>query len=81
MQVHVVVGVGVIEDQAGGLKRLELGPNFRRQLPPDAGQEIISKTGAYEIAVESAVPVDEIWNALRRQNRPAPDDDEVQSDP
>ena len=81
MRVHVVVGVGVIKGQAGGLKGHELGANFRRQLPPDARQKKISKAGTYEIAIEPAVPIDEIGDALRRQHRPAPDDDEVQSGP
>ena len=81
MQVHVVMGIRVIEGQAGGLKGLELGPNFRSQLPPDAGQEKISKTGAHQITVEQAVFIDEIGNAFRGQHRFAPDDDEVQSNP
>src|SRR5579872_2682930 len=80
MDMHVVLGVDVIERQSRGAKGFELGANLRFQLRPNARVKEEPHAGAYEILRERSVTIHEIGNVPRRENRTTVDDDHVQAD-
>ena len=76
MQMQVLVGVDMIERQAGRAEGLELGADFCRQLAANLRQKEEPHAGAGHVAVESTVGADQGRNRGGRRHRasvsPAP---------
>jgi hypothetical protein len=81
MQVHVFVGVHMIEPQTGRAKRLELRPHLHRELASNARQKGKPDSGAPHAAVELAVPANETADVGIRQHGITIDDDEMEAYP
>jgi hypothetical protein len=73
--------IGVVELEAGGVKALELRPDLGGELPAGGGREEIATAGDEQIVREGAIGSDERRNLLRRKDRPAAHEDQVQPDP
>ena len=79
MKVHVLVGVDVVEREAGGAKRFELGADFPRQLLPHLWQKKEPDTGASQIPLEFAISANQRWDFGGGRYRASVDQHEVQS--
>ena len=73
MQMHMLVRVNVIEREAGGAKRVELGADFRREPAPRPWHQKEPQAGAQLMAIEPAIPAHQSAEPLRRQDRAAVD--------
>ena len=80
VQMHVLVGIGMIQRQAGVGESLELRTNFRRQLPADTGTKIIVDPQPQLIRRELTVRIDQIGDRGMRQNGWPLDRHEMQPD-
>jgi hypothetical protein len=80
MQVHVALRVDVIERQARRRERRELRADLVLELTAHARMEEVADAGAGKVRAEHPVAVDEIGDALGREQRPSFDDHDVQAD-
>ncbi len=69
MQMHVVVGVHVIQGKSCLLKRLKLGTDLGLKLPPDSGPEEEVESGSYKMRGEFALCIHEVRQLRGRQYR------------
>jgi len=60
MEMHVLVGVHVIERQIGCAESFELRPDLANELTADAWEDGKSKAGASHVAIELAIIADEL---------------------
>ena len=77
---HVLMRVDMVEHEAGGAKRLELGADFRREPAPRSGHQKEPQAGAQLMVIELAIPTHQSAEPLRRQYRAAVDQHEVEAD-
>ena len=68
MEMHVLVGVDVIERQTGCAEYFELRPDLANELTTDAWEDGISKAGAGHVAIELAIIADELRDLHRGQH-------------
>ncbi len=80
MKVHVLMGVDVVERQAGCAEGFELRPDLGRELTANPRKHEKSDTGAGHISVELAVVADELLDLDLRQNGMPVDQVQVQAD-
>ena len=80
MNMKMVMGVDVIEGQAGLTKGLKLRPDLGLRLATRQGAAVDLDAGAQEIAREAAIAADELRHLLRRQRRPTVHEHEMKSD-
>ena len=76
----MLVGVDVVERQAGSPKGLELRADLARQLIPHFRQKEEPDAGADQVAVEFAIAADQRRDLSGGQYRAAIDQHEMQSD-
>jgi hypothetical protein len=81
MKMHVLVGVYMVELQTGCAKRLELGPNFCRELVSNSRQKKEPDRGSRHIRIERALPAHEAGNLASRRNGTPVDENQMQADP
>jgi hypothetical protein len=81
MQVHVVVRVDVIELEARGTERLELGADLRLELAPHARPEEEAQAGGDQIFVERPPGIDEVGHGLGREDRATLHEHEMEPHP
>jgi len=79
MEVHMMMGVDVIECESRRLKGQELSPDLDRELPPGGRLEKITKSGAGEAIAKPAMLVDQGLDLCGRQDRKAIDHDQMQT--
>ena len=80
MKVEMLVGVDVVERKPGGLISPELRLDFGRELFAMPGTEEEADAGLRHVVVKPAAGIHQIGNPLRRQNRAAIHQDEMQAD-
>ncbi len=80
VQVKMLVGVDVVEGQAGGRKGRELCFDLGGKLPPYVRSQE-GEAGADHIVAKPPVVVDQVGQLLGRQHRPAIDQHEMKPDP
>ena len=80
MEVEVMVRVDVVERQTGRLEGTKLRLDFRRQLPAHARAQEHAHARARDVAAQAPPGVDQVRYALRRQQRRAIDEYQVQAD-
>lgn len=80
MEVHVLMGVDVIERETGRAKGRELRPDLARQGAANRGQKKEPEAGPEEGVVECAVLAKEPFDFLPRRNRRALDENEMKAD-
>ena len=76
----MLVRIDVIERKAGRMVGLELRLDLRRELPPGRGTREYVKREMDHVAAEPPGRVDEIGHALRRQDRLAFHQHQMQAD-
>lgn len=81
MQLHMVVGVHMIERQAGRAKTLELGANLGGELTPHLCKCEEAHAGKNQPGRKQSISADEIGNTLGRKDGTAADQNEMQPDP
>ena len=80
MKVHVLVGVGMVERQAGRGEGLELGADFRGEFASCFGIEEVAHSALDLIGTEFLVVFDKMRDTGVRQDGRSFNDDEVQPD-
>jgi hypothetical protein len=80
MEVHVVVGIDVVERQSGCVERFELGPDLTRELAANARENEKSDAGTGHVPVEPALTAEEMGDLLLAENRMAVDQVQMQAD-
>jgi hypothetical protein len=81
MQMEVLVGIDMIEREAGRGKGRELGLDLGGKLAPHRRLQGNVKAHPRHIRPELPIGADEARDALRRQGRPAFDQHQVKADP
>jgi hypothetical protein len=81
MKMHVLVGVHMVEKQAGGAKCPELCVDLRRELTANPEQSKIPNASAAHIRIETAVPAHQTGDFGARKRRVPIDENEMQADP
>ena len=80
MDVHVLVGVDMVERQPGGCIGGELGLDLAGELAAHRRLEEIGEAGAHLVVSEAPVRADQVGNLIGRQDRRAVDQDHMQAD-
>ena len=78
---QVFVGVHMVEPQTGSAKRLELRPDFCRDLVSNSRQKEEPNGGAPHVRIKLTVPTDKTRNLASRQNGAPVDENQMQADP
>ena len=76
----MLVGVHMVEKQAGRPKCLELRADLHRELTANPGQSKKSNAGAAHIRIETAVPAHQTGDFGARKRRMPIDEYEMQAD-
>ncbi len=77
----MLVGIDVIQPQAGGFKSGELGLDLRPQLGPHLGAEEHGGAGAGHVGAEASGTIYQVGHHGRGQDRPAFHQHQMQADP
>jgi hypothetical protein len=81
VNVHVLVGIHMVERQAGGAKCLELGADLHRELTANPRQSKKPNAGASHIRIETAVAAHQTGDFGARKARMTIDEHQMQADP
>jgi hypothetical protein len=80
MEMHVLVGIDVVEGQTGRAKSSELRSDFRFNLAPNSRKQEKSDPGASHVPVECCIAANEPGNLDIRQYRTAIHQNQMQTD-
>src|SRR6185437_8190293 len=80
MEMKMMMRVDVIEPQAGGAERFELRADFGGDLAPRSRAEKNPSAEHGEVVGKTARRIDQTGQLLRRQHRPAVNQDEMEPD-
>jgi len=80
MQMEVLVRIDMIQAKTTASKRLQLRPNFRRNLPPRCRVDEDLDTAFHQPFVHEAVATGECRNPARGESRSPVREHEMQSD-
>jgi len=78
---EMLVGVDVVKEETGCAKRLELRPDFPRQLTSNLRQKEKTGSSSRHIRVERGARAHETRDFCRWQNGKAVDENEMEADP
>jgi hypothetical protein len=81
VEVKMMVGVDVVERQAGRLERRELCLDLGRKLPPDPGTKEDIPPHPEHVGAQPSLLIDKVRYAVRRHKRPTVDENEMKPDP
>jgi len=81
MKMHVLVGVHMVEKQAGRVKRLELRADLHRELTAHPRQSKKPNAGAAHIRIETAVPAHQTGDFGARKRRKPINEHQMQANP
>src|SRR5262249_52979459 len=79
VQMHVIMGIDVVEGDAGGSKGIELRPDFPLELPPRRRREEPADSRTEQVIWKRPARIDQVGNLFRRKGRATIDEHDMQT--